>query len=100
MPKTRQEVYNDKRWWPLRQKVLRLAGHRCSHCGASITGKGKARIDHIKSVESRPDLAYVESNLRALCVPCDNARHSEKGGGRAIGRQQLGADGWPVDDFG
>ena len=30
--------------------------------------------DHLQSVESRPDLAMVRSNLRGACQPCNRAR--------------------------
>lgn len=93
----RRSIYDDSRWKALRLKALRRAGWKCESCGANVRGKGLSRVDHKQSVAAAPELAFELDNLRVLCGACDNARHSEKGGGRAIGRQQLGLDGFPID---
>jgi len=89
---------------------------RCVNCHTDVRLKGTSRVDHIKLVEVRPDLAFVLSNVRTLCVKCDANRHwLDRGGagvlgvvshsdGRVIGvnmetgeKHRVGNDGWPVD---
>jgi 5-methylcytosine-specific restriction endonuclease McrA len=60
-------------------RILARDGHRCTHCGASVRGKGGARIDHIVPLREAPGLAYEPTNLRTLCTACDARRHREKG---------------------
>ena len=90
-------VYSDKRWPDLRIKTLRRFRFKCSHCGVSVQGKGKARVDHIVPVSEEPSRAFDPSNLRVLCTACDAARHHEKGLG-GVSRPQIGLDGWPVEE--
>lgn len=40
----------------------------CTH--VSTTG------DHIATVEQRPDLALIRSNIRGACAPCNRARNT------------------------
>jgi len=85
--------YGSPAWKAARRSVLIKAGYRCSACGTPVAGKGQARVDHIVPVKQRPDLALSPANLRVLCVPCDNARHAEKGGG--VTRPDTDATGFP-----
>jgi len=73
-------LYKSAEWRRVRELVLRRDGYRCVVCGALVAGKGQARIDHRKSVESYPHLIFVLDNLRTLCATCDNQSHREKGG--------------------
>ncbi|MER8861790.1 HNH endonuclease [Mesorhizobium sp. M0757] len=41
----------------------------CCVCGAKAT-----HVDHIKSIREAPELRLVESNLRAMCLPCHSRR--------------------------
>lgn len=92
-----QSVYNDKRWYAARARALRRARWTCENCGKDVKGKSAARVDHKIEVSVDMSLAFVDSNLRVLCVACDAARHREKGGGgRAVERPAIGHDGWPV----
>lgn len=94
-------LYKTRDWRKLRAYALRRAGHRCQWCGADIRGKGCARVDHIKTARSRPDLFFNPDNVRALCVSCDAKRHREKGGqGRSREKPLVGIDGFPVDAYG
>jgi len=75
--------YGTKEWKKARAECVRLAAYRCRLCGSSVRGLNKSRVDHVKTKKEFPALALVQSNLRCLCVPCDNARHAEKGGAAA-----------------
>ena len=77
---SKDPFYGSDAWKQARRECLRRWRYRCALCRACISGLGKSRVDHIKTRKDRPDLALVQSNLRPLCVPCDNARHAEKGG--------------------
>lgn len=87
--------YSSAEWLAVRRRVLKRDGYCCVRCGASVQGKGLARVDHIVGFKVDRRLALVLSNLRTLCVPCDNAvggrtkRNSIHGG--------CGPDGYPTD---
>jgi 5-methylcytosine-specific restriction protein A len=71
--------YLSQDWRDVRVQALRRDRWRCVLCGASVHARGWARVDHIETRKARPDLALTLSNLRTLCVRCDNQRHAEKG---------------------
>ena len=71
--------YTSPEWRALRLQALRRDGWRCVICRCSVAGKGQARIDHIKSYRTHPELALMLSNLRTLCPAHDNQSHREKG---------------------
>lgn len=83
-----KNFYQSAAWKAKRMQALQRDGYRCVHCGTSIAGFKKSRVDHIIEVKARPDLALVLSNLRCLCAACDNRRHIDKLGHKA----KLGAD--------
>ena len=75
-PKPTDRFYNSVFWKQLREHVRRRDGGICSECGEPNSW----RVDHIiPRTEGGPD---EPSNLRLLCMDCDNKRHSEKGGRR------------------
>ena len=86
--------YGLQAWKDLRRQALIRDRHHCTQCGAGVTKKGTSRVDHIVPRRQNPGLQLELSNLRTLCVPCDNARHSEKGRG-GVEREQIGVDGLP-----
>jgi len=86
--------YTCKAWRQARAAAIKLCGARCAMCGVSVAGWKAARVDHIKPVRERPDLAFVPTNLRVLCATCDNRRHAEKGS-RSVPRTPIGLDGYP-----
>ncbi len=47
-------------------------------CGADVSARGAARVDHIKPRSRYPELAWSLDNLRTLCSGCDNQSHREK----------------------
>ena len=86
--------YKSKEWRTLRVHALRRDGYCCTVCRASVRMKGASRVDHIVTRKARPDLALTLSNLRTLCVSCDNKRHSEKGGNQHD-RPAIAVTGYP-----
>ena len=102
IPRPNQSLYNSLAWKRLRLATRRRDRFRCVVCGANVAAPGTARSDHIISVQQRPDLALVASNVRTLCVEHDNQAHREKGHGRAQRDARFvirGADGsgMPLD---
>jgi 5-methylcytosine-specific restriction endonuclease McrA len=93
-----QAFYESRAWFNARRQALIAAGWQCqrSHggCGASVAGKGRAIVDHIRPLRTHPALALEPANLRVLCPACHNRRH---GRDRAQPQAQ-GArlDGWPA----
>ena len=88
------QFYGLQAWKDLRRQALIRDQHRCTQCKASVAKKRSSRVDHIIPRRQNPGLQIELSNLRTLCVPCDNARHSEKGR-RGVEREQIGVDGLP-----
>lgn len=72
----------DAAWRALRDQVVIERGSRCEQCGCIVSLRKAdanryapvAHVDHIVSIEERPDLRLDKSNLRTLCAIC----HSEK----------------------
>lgn len=62
-------VYRSPKWRRLRSQVL-SEEPLCRACRNAMP----VHVDHIQPIVSRPDLAFVRSNLQALCAPC----HSRK----------------------
>lgn len=57
-------------------------------------------VDHIRSIEERPDLRLEMSNLRSLCTSCHNARTAADQGfnkGKRVVARGCDAQGWPSD---
>lgn len=71
--------YQSPEWRKLRWAALRRDGFRCRACGCDVSGKGMARVDHIKPVRTHPHLALSLDNLRSLCPLHDARSHREKG---------------------
>lgn len=88
-----EPFYKTKAWRKLRLNTLYRDKFTCTQCGASVAGKGRSRVDHIKPRRSHPELALEPTNVRTLCINCDAKRHAEKGGGPE--RNPVGADGYP-----
>ena len=86
--------YKSHEWKALRIRCLKRDRWTCVNCGASVRALGQSRVNHKLSRKQRPDLALSLSNLETLCVACDNAHHSEKGG---HDRAPTQADGMPTD---
>ena len=94
--------YLGREWRSLRAFVLRRDGYRCVVCKLDVSGKGEARVDHIKLRSTHPRLALDPSNLRTLCKLHDNQGHREKGSGSRQRDERFvirgtDLDGWPLD---
>lgn len=109
-PKRVDPFYLTPQWRTLRAFVLKRDGHRCVVCGADVSAKGAARVDHIKPRSTHPELALEPSNLRTLCVSkamggngCDSQGHREKRGQAGGARDErfvirgIDAAGMPLD---
>ena len=58
--------------WKKKSQQFRLVHPLCAECekiGLVVQAK---MVDHIKPYRERPDLAFDDDNLRALCWPCHN----------------------------
>lgn len=86
MPSAADRFYNSPGWKAARKAALRRDGYRCTVCGVPIAGRGQARVDHIQSLRTRPDLALSLANLRSLCTLHDNQAHREKWAGKGAKR--------------
>lgn len=91
-----KNFYSSPEWKAARVKALARDRYCCTHCGVSVKGFKKSRVDHIITVKARPDLALTLSNLRTLCAVCDNRRHAEKLGNTVRDIIPTGVDGWPI----
>jgi 5-methylcytosine-specific restriction endonuclease McrA len=88
--------YASAAWRAIRVKALARDRYCCTHCGVSVKGFKKSRVDHIIPTKQRPELALTLSNLRTLCAVCDNRRHADKLGNEAKDITPTGVDGWPM----
>ena len=99
--RSNQSLYDSLAWKRLRLATRRRDRFKCVVCGADVSASGAARSDHIISVDERPDLALVASNIRTLCVEHDNQAHREKGHGKARDARFVirgsDASGMPLD---
>jgi len=59
----RHAFYGTAAWKRFRREALDILGRRCVECGST----DRIELDHIKSVEDRPDLALEITNVRPLC---------------------------------
>ncbi|HFR4577697.1 TPA: HNH endonuclease signature motif containing protein, partial [Streptococcus suis] len=51
--------------------------YRCVQCYAKgIVVTERLEVDHIQTIEDRPDLALDIDNLRTLCRHCHDKRHN------------------------
>ena len=77
--KTRAAFYNSGEWRSLREAVLQRDNYECKWCreeGRVVDhGLATMEVDHIKEVETHPELAMEPDNLRTLCKDCHNKRH-------------------------
>jgi 5-methylcytosine-specific restriction endonuclease McrA len=82
-PRRAAGFYQTPAWRKARLAALRRDGWRCVVCGDDISGRGQARVDHIRPLRTHPELGLSLDNLRSLCATHDNQGHREKG--RAVG---------------
>ena len=75
----RDRFYHTPGWKAARRAALRRDGYRCVVCQRDVSGKGQARVDHVKPWRNHPHLALSLANLRTLCTLHDAHSHREKG---------------------
>jgi hypothetical protein len=67
--------YASVEWKATRADVLRLSAYRCEWCGAT-TKDARLEVDHIVTRLIAPERAFDLNNLRVLCKPCHDGRHT------------------------
>jgi 5-methylcytosine-specific restriction endonuclease McrA len=85
----KRKFYDSPEWRKLRETVLERDNFECQECKRngyvsidtnefSESAKRKKIalvVDHIKELESYPELALDPNNLETLCVNCHNRKH-------------------------
>lgn len=66
--------------WRLKREEIKLRdNYECQWCKEEgrVTTEAHSilEVDHIKELETNPELALVNENLRTLCKDCHNKRH-------------------------
>lgn len=81
----RKKFYKSNAWQVTRQLVLERDNYECVECrknGKVFTDKHRPDkhkrldIDHIKSLEHHPHLAFELDNLQTLCIRCHNIKEN------------------------
>lgn len=80
----RLAFYSSKEWKHVRALVKDRDNNECQDCkaqgkvftDASAPDKRKRlEVDHVKEIETYPELCLDMSNMRLLCIRCHNAKH-------------------------
>ena len=81
--KDTMRFYKSKAWRETREQVLKRDNYECQECKkqgkVSTINPNKHKsldVDHIKELDSHPDLAYDMDNLVTLCIACHNRKHN------------------------
>ncbi|WP_458383768.1 HNH endonuclease [Staphylococcus caledonicus] len=95
--------YKSKKWRELREKVLLRDNYECQECKKEGIVKTIDRtkhksldVDHIKELDSHPDLAYDMDNLVTLCVSCHNKKHNRYQKGKPFPKKKTK---WTGDEW-
>lgn len=79
----KKKFYKSKEWESLRLRVLERDNYECIWCReeGKVTTKEHVtlEVDHIKEIETNPELAEELDNLRTLCRNHHNLRHNRFG---------------------
>lgn len=77
---TRALFYNSAEWKQKRKEILKRDNYECQWCKAegrvTLAEESALEVDHIQELESHPELALEDDNLRTLCKDCHNKRHN------------------------
>ena len=72
--------YLTREWRAKRLDILARDNYECVACrslGKVTTDKDTVlEIDHIKELDTHPELAFEDSNLQTLCRSCHNKKHN------------------------
>ena len=69
-----QSGFYQTRGWKMLREQRRSANPLCQHCEARGLIRSMTTVDHIISVEERPDLALSFDNTQSLCDFCHNVK--------------------------
>jgi 5-methylcytosine-specific restriction protein A len=76
----KRKFYDSSDWRRLRKQVLERDNFECVWCKkeGKVTVRDGAilEVDHIKELETHPDLALDIENMRTLCKHHHNVRHN------------------------
>jgi 5-methylcytosine-specific restriction enzyme A len=94
-------LYDTAKWRALRKAYFRVHP-LCVDCQRLGRVTAASHLDHIRTVEEAPGLAWDWSNLQGLCASCHSSKTATSDGafGRAPGPRRLrgcDASGWPID---
>lgn len=74
-----RKFYMRAKWRKTREMVLRRDHFECIHCreeGKLTINQNKSlEVDHIKELDTHPELAYELTNLQTLCKYHHNKKH-------------------------
>ncbi|HHY72691.1 MAG TPA: HNH endonuclease [Bacillus bacterium] len=83
----KRTFYKSSGWEKLRQEALKRDNYECKECkrlghvhvdSKKIDGERKSielNVDHIKEIETHPELALELDNLQTLCIRHHNEKH-------------------------
>lgn len=101
--KETMRFYKSKKWRETREKVLKRDNYECQECkkqGIVKTidhSKHKSLdVDHIKELDSYPELAFDMDNLVTLCVSCHNKKHNRHQRGKPFPKKETK---WTGDEW-
>jgi len=94
---TEPRFYSTIEWQKARSKAAktwRATGAPCHRCGHPLdwTLRHGVIIDHVIPRRQRPDLAYAQSNLAAVCHRCNTIKAMWDENNK---RESIGIDGLP-----
>lgn len=101
--KETMRFYKSRKWRETRQRVLERDNYECQECkkqGIVKTidhSKHKSLdVDHIKELDSYPELAFDMDNLVTLCVSCHNKKHNRYQRGKPFPKKETK---WTGDEW-
>ena len=68
-------IYADKRWPPLRARILRRDDYLCQQCLRYGKHRAATTVHHCFPAGRYPDYAWAAWNLVSLCSRCHDAMH-------------------------
>jgi 5-methylcytosine-specific restriction endonuclease McrA len=73
----KMQFYKSGNWQSIRQQALERDNFECQECKRQGKVKTNVRldVDHIKEIETHPELALELDNLQVLCVWHHNEKH-------------------------
>jgi len=75
VPTASDRIYRGNSRWQRLSKAIRQQRRVCEHCHEALS----EHVHHIKTLDERPDLAFDPANLLALCRPCHDRIHADRG---------------------